>query len=304
MPLLYPLKLSPLFIIIISTFTIWLALVNIVIFLLGLLLFTTFIPALAKYLFVILDHTANGFAEPPQLELKCFQPYSEWRHFKLMLTLAICFYSVDWLLLHQFNVIATIVGGYSLVVVPAIIGLLTMGDHILIALNPLAQIKFIKTIGLQYWLMFITIAVIGVIIVDTFKSNKFIAIFICLYTAVLVFHWLGKLIYQQRVIFDYHPRNSPERKKAKLDAELDNQREHHLYRAYREAEAERAIKVIVDYIAKEPDQLAAYQWFYQELKLRDKNKLTKAFGVAYASALKLQGKTARAEMITEQIQSL
>ncbi len=296
---LYPFKPSPLFLLLISSVAISLAFFNLIIWLLGIFIFATFVPAFSKYLFLVLLHSADGFNEPPQLTVNIFQPFGEMRQYKLLLIIACGYYLVSYLFYHDFKAIAQLIGFYAVISLPAVIGLLTMSNNLVVSLKPSAQFSFIQKAGFSYFILTIVLVlslllVWQLIAIDT---NIFFMVTFSLYSILLMFHWLGKIIYQRRRAFDYDAENSSESKAVIVATELEAKRELCLYRARREYPADNALAIVLKYIESEDDTLAAHRWFSDELLQLEHKGFAKRHSKEYYKALLLAGKTAAAEML-------
>ena len=302
MVLLYPLRPSPLILMISVSFLIWLGFVSLMAFLLFAFFFGVIAPLFIKFLFVILDHRANGLDGAPNLRAQTLQPFGEWRPYQLFFVLGTLYLLINFLFSNEYIMLGKMVLLYSLIALPAIIALMTMSHSIRIALNPLSQLKFIKIAGFQYWVMLACVALGGLLINYLIETNttEFLIVFSILYTATVTFNWLGVIIYNRRVAFDHVAINSPEIEEEEREEALQHSRTMCLYRASREYPSENALAIILKYIEnEETDFLVAHQWFADELSLLENKGFAKRHSKAHIEALYSAGKTAMADLLKE-----
>jgi len=299
---LYPLHVHPLSLIIFASFTIWVALSNIILFLLGIFLFVLSAFGLTNYLFEILQHTANGHMKPPTLNIWMLIPGGRLLPFKL-LAVSGCLFSMSfWLMDKDMDYAAAGIIILSLTVLPAFIGIMGITNNLLLSMNPLGLIRFISRIGIVYLVMMGLLALGSFLIYKLYNSDSglFIAVFITLYCLVLVFHLLGRVIHTKRIELDYFPEKTPERVAENIAHETLLKRKKCMDRVFRERLRGSVLPMILAYIESEEDRLAAHQWFHNELMQWDNKKLATQHGYHYVNALRDVGKTAIADDLTEE----
>ena len=305
MLLLYPLHAIPLALIVITSFTIWLALNNIILFLIGITLFITSVFGLTNYLFLILQQTANGQMNPPTLDLRLLQPGERLLPYKLLAVIG-CLYTLSaWLVGIDMEYTATGIVVFSLAVLPAFIGMMAITNNLLQSINPLGLIRFILRIGITYIAMMGLLTLATFLIYELFSSDTglFIANFITLYCLVLVFHWLGRIIYENRNELDYFPDHTPERDAENLAHNIMLNRKKCMERVFKQRLRGSVLPIMLAYIETEEDKLAAHQWFHNELMQWDNKKLATQHGFHYVNVLRDAGKTAIANALTEEFKS-
>lgn len=299
----YPLRPSPLILMLIVSFGLWLAFANIIIFLLASFLFVTITPVYVKFLFTILDHRANGLEGAPKLSVEMIHPFGEWRPYQLLFVIATLYFCIGELFTNEYIALGKFTLIYCLVALPAIISLMTMSHSIRIALNPISQLKFIKIVGFQYWLLLACIA-LGALLTNFLIEKEytpFLIIFSILYTTVLTFNWLGIIIFSRRIALDFIATNSPEIKEQALEETLQSARTMCLYRACREYPSDNALAIILKYIEnEEKNVLMAHQWFANELAQLENKGFAKCHREVHINALYSAGKTAMADLLKEQ----
>ncbi|MBF8270161.1 MAG: hypothetical protein HW386_1870, partial [Gammaproteobacteria bacterium] len=189
---------------------------------------------------------------------------------------------------------------------PAYIGLLGMRNGFLPSLNPLTLIRFTVRVGAVYWAMWGMLAAGIALIVFLYRSGPglFIALFATLYCLVLVFHWIGKIIYAKRQELDYRPDNSPEREAGKAAEALLQERKLRLERIFKERRRENILAVLLGHIEAEQDKLAAHAWYHAQMMQWDHKRLAVRHGQFYARALREAGKHIIADLIQQECQAV
>lgn len=306
MLLLYPLNPSSLVLMLVASFMIWLGLTNIFLWLLGIFAFAVSVLGFSKYLFAVIKHAANGYTNPVSLNIELLRPFEEWGPYKLIITSIFIYVFSIWLVKANLTTLANMVIGFYLFLLPAFIGLLAVGDSFLHAINPLRLIRFALRAGLVYLAMLTLLALTSVLIFTLYSSNTglFISIFITLYCLVLIFYWLGRIIYAKRDVFDYFPDQSPEREIEQLNHEIMLNRKKCMDRVFRMRRRPGIIPIILAYIETEEDRLSAHQWFHDQLMQWDNKNLAVKHGVFFIKVLREAGKTAVAEELMRVFKSI
>ena len=300
----YPLRVSPLLIILLASFMIWVAFHDILIFILGIFAFAISVLAYAKYLFAALERTANGRFDPPVLTYTLLRPFEEFRPYQLLLVLLFETGLSLWFVQQKLPFLAVIFAAYFLITLPAYIGLLGIKNGFFASLNPIILFRFMQRIGLAYLAIFGLLAIAVVLIVLFYRSGPglFAAIFITLYSLLLVFHWIGRIIYAKREALDYRPDNSPEREAERAAEELLQLRKQRLARVFKERRRENILAVLLTHIEAEEDKLAAHAWYHSELMRWDNKRLAIKHGQFYAKTLRDSGKHVIADLIQKECQ--
>jgi len=283
---------------------IWVAFNNIIIFILGIFAFAISVLSYSKYLFTALERTANGHFDPPVLSYTLLRPFEEFRPYQLLLVLLFETGISLWFLQQKIGVMAVIFAVYFLITLPAFIGLLGLNNGFFVSLNPIILLRFMQRIGIAYLAIFGLLAVAVVLIVLFYRSGPglFAAIFITLYSLLLVFHWIGRIIYAKREQLEYRPDNSPEREAERAAEELMQLRKQRLSRVFKERRRENILAVLLTHIESEEDKLAAHAWYHSELMRWDSKRLAVKHGQFYVKALRDSGKHVIADLIQKECQ--
>lgn len=308
MILLYPLRLVPLLLTLVTSFMFWMFFRDIFSFLVLLYAFPLVLTVLVyfKYLFAMLERTANGHSGLPVLTWEFYRPFNEMRPYQLFLLLLFVASLATTLWQWQLPYLALVLLAYSLCVLPAYIGLLGLHNGFYPSLHPVILIRFIQRVGVKYLIMLGMLAAGIGFIVFSFKSGPvlFSAIFITLYGVVLMFLMLGRIIYSKREALDYRPDKSPERE-AEIAAEaLLAQRKHRLSRIFRERRRENILAVLLAHIEAEQDKLSAHAWYHLVLMRWDNKRLALKHGKYYIKALHNAEKHIIADLIQKECQDI
>ncbi len=198
---------------------------------------------LFNYAFEMLEHAANGGTGAPIASVETLSPFN-WRP---LVTAAICFWLA--LLGSRFGTTGRVIIILLLLVQPAFIATLGMGDGLLQAVNPVSLWRVIVGMGAYYLLV---LAVIGLFIAlaialqttDLWPFERYALLEVAILT---VFAVLGTAVFLRRIEIGFQPRASPEREMERNDREHLRQLDEILDEAYEQARLkryERAASVI------------------------------------------------------------
>ena len=174
-----------------------------------------------KYGFVLIERLADGSVEPPVMDTDIVSPFEQRPMMQGALLIAGA--TLCWK-----------VGGYAgialaalqLIVLPAQIALLAMGDNVFQALNPLAWFRVIRGLGLLYIallsMLLFTVGITALLI--SWSVWLFFLLSIFLLCEVAFFGFIGSCIWLRRRQLGYEPSRSPERAAAIAEAERVKER--------------------------------------------------------------------------------
>ena len=304
MMILYPFRLTPLLLTLVTSFTIWLLLRDIFSFLVLLYGWPLVITAIAyfKYLFVILERTANGHADSPVLTVEFYQPFNEMRPYQLLLLVLFVVSLSGLLSQHALDFLAIPLIVICTCFLPAFIGLLGIHNGFYASLNPITMLRFMHRIGIEY-LAILALLAIGlglIVLLHRSQTGLFTSIYITLYAVVLIFLWIGKIIHARREALGYRPDKSPEREAEKAAETLLHQRKHKLERIYKERRRENVLAVLLAHIEAEQDRLAAHAWYHAQMMQWDHRRLAIRHAEFYIRALREAGKHIIADLIQQE----
>jgi hypothetical protein len=236
------------------------------------------------------------------LKVTTLQPFGEWRHIQLIFIIATQYFFLSFFFNEGLKLIASLLLFFCVFTLPACMALITVSRSIIIALSPLAQLKFIKLAGFQYGVMLTCIVALGMLTnyLVANEHSPFFIVFSLLYSLMLTFNWLGIIIFHRRFALDFNAENSPEIAEAEAEKVMQLARNMCLYRACREYPNDNSISIILKYIDEEEvNVIAAHQWFADELDLLENKGLAKRHSKHHIEALNKAGKMAMAKLIDE-----
>jgi len=300
--LLYPLRPTPLLINFSASILVWGALFG-DIFVLLILLNNIILPLMlvtaAKYLFLVLEKTAQGHRDPPYLSHTLWRVFEEWRPYQFLMVALVVYTLSRWLWSHDLGNVAHVVVVVALVFMPAFVGLLGLKEGMAQALNPIALALFMHRMGLAY-LGILGMLYLGYALVGWFYKSApglYTAVLFIGYILILVFHLLGRVIYLRREALDYRPDHSPERLAAAREEALIDVRKKHMDRIFKLRESERALPILLACIDTEEDKLAAHAWYHDQLMRWDRKWLALRHAPFYIRAMRDAGDVRSAERI-------
>jgi len=303
---LFPLRFTPLLLNLTSSFIIWLAMTNIFLFLIGCPLFVVSVVPFAKYLFAVLERTASGYADAPTLSYELIRPMEEWRPYLLILTLGFLVSFSIWLLQNNQVFLTLILLVFFLGAMPAFIGLLGVNNGLFRSLNPQILLRFMQRVGITYWILLGILATgcVFLYLLYTSGAGLYIAIAVNLYCLVLVFHWLGKIIYVKREKLGYTPDKSPERQAEQINHEIVLQRKKHMDRVFSRRRQAVALPILLACIEEEENKLDAHAWYHADLMQWDNKRLGIRHAEFYIKALREAGNHVIADLVLQECREI
>lgn len=160
-----------------------------------------------NYAFEVLDHAANGGTTAPIASIEVLSPF-QWRP---LVQVAICFLIV--LLGSRRGATGDIIIILLLLVLPASIATLGVGDSILQAANPSTLCRVIIGMGAYYLLVLAVVGLFVALAITLHKADVWPFVrYVLLEIGILtVFAVLGTSVFLRRIEIGFEPRSSPER---------------------------------------------------------------------------------------------
>lgn len=166
-----------------------------------------------KYAYILFDHTAWGFDEPPTLDIQMMNPVDEQRPLAQVLILGLIYATVK--LAHVYlgplaaGIIAVVLGFLA----PASVAVLGLDGHLLKAANPVEWIRIVRGLGPLYWLVLAVIALYALAIALLGRLDLWMPVetAIGMFAVLSVFSFLGGALYERRHELGIETRVSPER---------------------------------------------------------------------------------------------
>ena len=266
-----PLRTAPL--LLIGTFSVLLVLAISARFLgipLGLILLSWF----SKYSFVLMDHVAEGVAEPPVLSLEMVNPLSEQRPMILLLMAIGLFYATDaasyWVGHGGALVLMVAVG----LILPAVVAVQGATGTVVQSLNPRRVLGLIMRLRGDYLLILGFIALVWLFSRFVLESSIGDALPLVLRIALLMYAWLamfaliGGVLFERRLDIGLDDVNTPESwnpdqgddapDERTRDREIDR-----IYAEWRGGAHANAWNTVLGLVGKSSDPIAELRWLYQ-----------------------------------------
>jgi hypothetical protein len=171
---------------------------------------------LFKYCFVLVEHLANGAAEPPVMDIDMLSPFEirPWVQGTILM-------GGVWLCILIGGKAGVALGLVLLAMLPATVAILGFGEHAWEAVNPLTWYRVIRGLGPFYVALLVALVVIAAISVLLRRVDLWsvIEVAIALWCEVAFFALVGVSLYLRRKQLGYEPRRSPERAAAREEME-------------------------------------------------------------------------------------
>lgn len=302
--LLYPLKGTALFFLLFITTITWVAHIHTIMLLVQISMYTLSTLSFAKYLFEVIDHSFAGHDKPPDFDTRLVHPFNQWRHVHLVFGLGLLSWPALELAKSGQETAFWLYHLVSFAVMPAYVALLSAGNSIFSPLNPFKWARFIITAAGGYWLMLLILFAIMSLAEYLFTQEQpFIAIFLYLYSLILGFHWLGKLMREHRFELDILPDDNAQWDEQREQIALDKIRRFCLQRIHEQQLLNNVVAVIDTHITQhEKEPLTAHRWFHERLMQWENKQPAKLHAQQYIKVLQAAGKTAAAQMLREQME--
>lgn len=266
-----PLRMAPL--LLIGTFSVLLVLAINARFLgipLGLILLSWF----SKYSFVLMDHVAEGAAEPPVLSLEMVNPLTEQRPMILLLMAIGLFYGTNaasYWIGHGGALVLMIAVG---LILPAVVAVQGATGTVVQSLNPRRVLGLIMRLRGDYLLILGFIALVWLFSRFLVESSIGDALPLVLRIALLMYAWLamfaliGGVLFERRFDIGLDDVNTPESwnpddgddtpDERTRDRDIDR-----IYAEWRGGAHANAWNTVLGLVGKSSDPIAELRWLYQ-----------------------------------------
>ena len=169
-----------------------------------------------KYCYVLVEHLADGAADPPVMDIDMLSPFESrpWVQLALLTFLG-------WLAWRVGGAGTAVVAALIVLWLPASIAILGFGESWYQALNPLTVLRVIKGLGASYLLLLGVLVAGGFLLPALANANlpRVVIIALSLYYQVTFFALVGSFMFLRRQRLGYEPSRSPERTAARAEAE-------------------------------------------------------------------------------------
>jgi hypothetical protein len=153
-----------------------------------------------KYAYILFDHTARGFDEPPVLDIQMMNPIDEQRPLGQLAILGLIYAAMTFAESHFGPFAATVIAVISGLLLPASVAELGLESNLLKAVNPLAWLRIIVGLGPLYGLVLLVIAgyVTGLFLIWKLDLWLSVEIAIGMFAVLSIFSFLGGALYERR----------------------------------------------------------------------------------------------------------
>jgi len=283
--LTYPLDLSPLLIVFITSIFITFALLGPIMAVLVVFGLGMFSLWFLKYAFLILTDTAEGHVEIPVFSDAFLRAFENYRPAKLLIILISHIVIMGQILSFDLY-LGYIYGVVLLVLLPAILSVLAMEDKLINTFNPNILVSIINMSGKYYWYCLSLFFFATAFVIALFQSDiaQFISVFITLYLILVSFHIIGLMLYIRRNEMGYATVHSPEQDSNEIKEDKLKQYQRIASNVYSRYRQPTALPYLENQLNHEP--IDAYRWFYTEIVSWDiKPKFKRLFFNLYLSKL-------------------
>jgi hypothetical protein len=238
---------------------------------LGLILLSWF----SKYSFVLMDHTAEGAAEPPVLSVEMVNPLSEQRPLILLLMVIGLFYAASWAghWIGDRGALGLLFAAGA--ILPAVVAVQGATNTVVQSLNPRRVLGLIMRLRGDYLVILGFIALVWLFARFVLESSIGGALPLVAQVALIMYAWLavfaliGGVLFERRFdigLDDVHTPESLDAVDDDRDAPDERTRDKEIDRIYAEwrggAHAN-AWNTVLGLVGKSSDPIAELRWLYQ-----------------------------------------
>jgi hypothetical protein len=166
-----------------------------------------------KYAYILFDHTARGFDEPPTLDIKMMNPVDEQRPLAQLAIFGLIYVAVRFVGHTLGAAFAEALAVIAALCLPASIAILGLEGNIFKAAYPVAWVRMVVGLGPNYLLILAVIAGYALFIWIAAKWELWLSVEIAIfmYCILSVFSVLGGVLYERRHELGLETWVSPER---------------------------------------------------------------------------------------------
>jgi hypothetical protein len=218
-----------------------------------------------KYAYILFDHTARGFDEPPTLDIQMMNPVDEQRPLGQVLILcvigAILYYAHAYMGMPA----AIALGIVCLFFLPASAAILGLESHLLRAANPLEWLSLVRGLGMLYGTVLLVIFGYAILLSLLWNFDLWppIEYSTDMFAVLSVFSFLAGCIYERRHELNLETWVSPERTQALKVKEMQREHDKVVLDAYGLMRADAHIKcwqTLADWLQKRGNSPEDYAW--------------------------------------------
>jgi hypothetical protein len=252
-----------------------------------------------KYAYILFDHTARGFDEPPILDIQMINPVDEQRPMGQVLILGLIYLLVKLADDYLGAGVAVVLAIIFALLLPASIAVLGLESNLLKAANPLEWLRLIRGLGPLYWLVLLIIALYGAGVALLARLDLWLPIetAIGMFAVLSVFSFLGGVLYERRHELGLETWVSPERTE-------ELQRKHELresekivteaYGLMRASAHIKAWQTLKDWLTSRGHAIEDYRWLCEHVSSWDDSRYINRVTEDYVDRLLILKRTGEA----------
>jgi hypothetical protein len=257
--------------------------------LLGILLALMLLTWLFNYAYVLLEQIANGAREPPVLAIEMLNPVNEQRPLLQLVIVIVVYGALRVLAYYVSPVLAFTLELLAFIALPASIGALGVGNSFLQAINPMALWQIVQSLRMAYVGVVVVVLVYGLGL-SLLASRSLLPLWLLIPAAqfawLSVFSLIGGSLYEQREALGHEAIDSPERRAARAQLQLDRERARFMDTIYGEARGGNlagAWHTIEHELAVQNYAFEFYDWMFERLSKLDNRRLASRLAQDYIS---------------------
>jgi hypothetical protein len=244
---------------------------------------------LFNYAYVLLEQIANGAREPPVLAIEMLNPVNEPRPL-LQLAIVLVVYGALRLVAHYLSPLLVLaLEILACIALPASIGALGVGDSLLQAVNPLALWQIMRSLQMAYAAIVVLVLLYGLSL-SLLASRSLLPWWLLIPAAqfawLSVFSLIGGSLYERREALGHEAIDTPERRAARAQLQLESERARFMDTVYGEARGGNlaaAWRTIERELARQNYAFEFYDWMLQPLSRLDDRRLAARLAQDYVS---------------------
>jgi hypothetical protein len=223
-----------------------------------------------KYAYILFDHTARGFDEPPTLDIQMMNPVDEQRPLGQVAILVLLYGAVKLAESYLGSTAAISLAILAALLLPASAAVLGLEGNLLKAANPLEWIRMIRGLGSLYAAVLLVILVygLGLTLLARLELWLPLAIAIGMFAVLSVFSFLGGVLYERRDELGIEAWASPERAEERRRAQELRDSEHIVTEAYglmRAGSHVKSWKLLKDWVISRGNAPDDYRWLCEHV---------------------------------------
>ncbi len=166
-----------------------------------------------KYAYILFDHTARGFDEPPTLDIQMMNPVDEQRPLGQVVILGLIYAAVKLAESYLGAAAAVTIAIVAALLAPASAAVLGLEGNLIKAANPLEWIRVVRGLGVLYGAVLLVIVAyaLGLTLLAHLELWLPLQIAIAMFAWLSVFSFLGGALYERRHELGIEAWASPER---------------------------------------------------------------------------------------------